>query len=43
MRNSTQNQLRSPGITGLTVRADFEGGVLSGDFWPLLLCGIEWQ
>jgi hypothetical protein len=43
MTNCTPEQLRFPSIDGLTVRADFDGGALSSDFGPLLLCGVDRQ
>lgn len=41
--NSTQKLLRFPPVSGLTVRADFEGGALSSDFGALLLRGVDRQ
>ena len=43
MLYSTPEQLRFPPIAGYTVRADFDGGVLSSDFGVLLLRGIDRQ
>ena len=47
MRNiitqSTSEQLRFPASNGLTIRADFDGGVLSTDLGPLVLGGIDQQ
>ncbi len=43
MSNSTPEQLRFLTIEGLTVCADFDGGVLPSDFGPLLLSGIDRQ
>ena len=47
MRNiitqSTPEQLRFPASNGLTIRADFNGGVLSTDLGPLILGGVDRQ
>ena len=43
MPYSTPEQLCFPPVAGHTVRADFEGGVLSSDFGALLLRGIDQQ
>ena len=43
MIDSTQQQLRFPPVSGLSVRADFDGGTLSSDFGPLLLQGVDRQ
>ena len=43
MTQSNTEQLRFPAINGLTVRADFNGGVLSTDFGPLILDGVDRQ
>ena len=40
---STPEQLRFPASNGLTIRADFNGGVLSTDLGPLLLGGVDRQ
>ena len=36
-------QLRFPASNGLTIRADFNGGVLSTDLGPLILGGVDRQ
>lgn len=43
MANSTQETLRFPPVSGLSVRANFDGGALSSDFGPLLLQGVDRQ
>lgn len=43
MTDITQLPLRFPPVSGLTVRADFEGGALSSDFGPLILRGVDQQ
>jgi hypothetical protein len=43
MAYSTPEQLSFPPVAGHTVRADFQGGVLSSDFGVLLLRGIDRQ
>lgn len=43
MTDSTSEPLRFPPVSGLTVRADFQGGALSSDFGPLLLQGVDQQ
>ncbi len=43
MSKSIPEQLRFPPVDGMTVRGDFEGGILSSDFGPLLLRGIDHQ
>ena len=43
MTYSTPDQLCFPPVAGHTVRADFQGGVLSSDFGALLLRGIDRQ
>ena len=47
MRNiitqSTPEQLRFPASNGLTIRADFNGEVLSTDLGPLILGGVDRQ
>ena len=43
MTNFTQEPLRFPPVSGLSVRADFDGGALSSDFGPLLLQGVNRQ
>ena len=43
MTQSNTEQLRFPAINGLTVRADFNGGVLSTDLGPLILGGVDRQ
>lgn len=43
MSDSIPTQLRFPTIAGFTVRADFEGGAVSGDFGALLLQGVDRQ
>ena len=39
----TQAPLRFPPVSGLSVRADFDGGALSSDFGPLILQGVNRQ
>ena len=36
MTDSTSEPLRFPPVSGLTVRADFQGSALSSDFGPLM-------
>jgi len=43
MTHSTLEPLRFPAVSGLTIRADFNGGALSSDFGPLLLQGVDRQ
>lgn len=43
MTDSMPEPLRFPPVSGLTVRADFDGGALSSDFGPLLLQGVNRQ
>jgi len=43
MIDSTPNPLRFPPVSGLSVRAEFDGGALSSDFGPLLLQGVDRQ
>ena len=43
MTDFTQKPLRFPPVSGLTVRADFDGGALSSDFGPLILQGVDRQ
>ena len=43
MNNSAQIQLRFPPSTGLTIRAEFDGGAMSSDFGAVLLRGIDLQ
>ncbi len=43
MSDSTPEQLRFPPVTGLTVRAEFDGGAMSSDFGPLILRGVDPQ
>lgn len=43
MTHSISTPLRFPPVSGLTVRADFEGGALSSDLGPLLLRGVDRQ
>ena len=40
---SSPEQLRFPASNGLTIRADFNGGVLSTDLGPLILGGVDRQ
>lgn len=41
--NSNLEQLRFPPVTGLSVRADFQGGALSSDFGAMLVRGVDRQ
>jgi hypothetical protein len=41
--NSNPEQLRFLPINGSTIRADFEGGIMSEEYGPLLLRGIDSQ
>ncbi len=41
MSKSTPEQLKFPPVDGLTVRGDFDGGVLSSDFGPMILRGVD--
>lgn len=41
--NSNPSPLRFLPLNGRTIRADFEGGIMSSDFGPLLLRGIDSQ
>ena len=43
MTNSTQETLRFPPVSGLSVRANFDDGALSSDLGPLLLQGVDRQ
>jgi hypothetical protein len=43
MSNPQPEQLRFPPIAGHTVRGAFDGGALSSDFGPLVMCGIDRQ
>ena len=43
MIDSISEPLRFPPVSGLTVRADFDGGALSSDFGPLILQGVNRQ
>jgi hypothetical protein len=43
MTNSIPNQLRFASSAGFTLRADFDGGVLSSDLGSLLLRGVDQQ
>lgn len=43
MTDSTPIQLRFAPMAGFTVRADFDGGVMSSDFGALLLRGVDRQ
>ena len=41
--NSNPEQLRFLPMNGCTIRADFEGGIMSEEYGPLLLRGIDNQ
>jgi len=43
MSQSTQESLRFPPVDGLSVRAEFDGGVMSSDFGLLILRGVDRQ
>ncbi len=43
MSKSTSKQLRFPTISGMSVRAAFDGGTMSSDFGALLLAGVDRQ
>ena len=43
MADFTQEPLRFPPVSGLSVRANFDGGALSSDFGPLILQGVNRQ
>ena len=43
MTDFTQEPLRFPPVSGLSVRAQFDGGAMSSDFGPLILQGVNRQ
>jgi len=43
MSKTTSKQLRFPTISGMSVRAAFDGGAMSSDFGTLLLAAVDRQ